>query len=556
MARRLLDLVVRSRDEASAVLNDVTGALRGQLSVLEKFGGRIPVISSAVGASMTAAAMQTKQWIESLKQLEVHLDMEPNKIRKYQFAVDSLGGDFRDFTEIMMQFNNIREEYEKGGAREITQKMKIVGMIKQENDIRKTNEELLLGMANAYVKFEKGGKGAEVLMKTFGERAKDLIPILRKGAEGLQKYIDVADKLQIKLTPEDEKKVAALNEQFAIMRTEVLNFGIVMLRIVYPALQALMRAFNFLLWAIRSVVDFLTPLLEKLVWLRVILGFASNALKIFIALATWLAVKVLWGLIWGIAGLSANFLWMINLFVKGAVIIANLIKLMFGLGTATRVSTAGFLTLSAAVTAFFRATVIIWAVIEAIGLLGTLVSTLVALFSLLFDRTGETAARILEWARNVFGAFSLITKGLFWLVEKIVGIPPALEKVRKEQQGYTNDINKTNAALDDQLKQLNAIGSADPLSQMIREMQGLTDEMIPAYIHMMNKANEGQVSGVGPGSLALGTPPQLGSKEYMSEVVRGQAGTRVGVDLKITSDVDKEGNLKMFVENAQRRAVD
>lgn len=545
MSRKLLDLVVRSRDEASAVLNNISGALQGQLTILEKFGGRIPVITGAVGASMTAATMKTKAWLESLQSLSRHFDMLPEKIRKYQYAVSALGGEFRGFTEIMLEFNRIREEYEKGGAREIVQKLKIIGVLKEENDIKKSSEELMLSLADAYAEYNKVGEGSTIMMKIFGERGKDLIPILRGGREAIEKFTKEAAKLQIPITDADNTRTLELSLAFARLGVHVENLGLIISRVAYPAIKALMWALDKTLGVITYFGDILTPILQRLVWLRVIFAALGKVMTVVVIVSFILTAQVLKILILGLKMLGGELLWTINLSIRAAVGIANLGKSMLGLGTATKFTAVQFGTLTLAVKTFFRATIVLWIVIELIGIAIALVTEIIGLFTRLNDTTGETHERMRAWARVVAGSFSLLVKLIYWFTDLVGGVPPMVKKIRTEQQGYTSDVLKTNKALEGTVGQLDAIGKANPLAQMIREMYALSEHMLPAYIHTVQKVAKSPGAS-GPGEIPVGQPAQLGWREYMSGIVTGKQNA---VKVEAVIKIDDELKLSAVMDN-------
>ncbi|WP_217577318.1 hypothetical protein [Mesorhizobium sp. GbtcB19] len=84
--------------------------------------------------------------------------------------------------------------------------------VKNSNGTLKTNEQLLIEVANAFQKMPDGARKSQIALKLFGEAGAKLIPLLDQGAAGIEEFKKKAAELGIVFTDEQIKQAAKFND--------------------------------------------------------------------------------------------------------------------------------------------------------------------------------------------------------------------------------------------------------------------------------------------------------------------------------------------------------
>lgn len=142
--------------------------------------------------------------------------------------------------------------------------------VKNSDGTLKTNEQLLLAVANAFQKMPDGARKSQIALKLFGEQGAKLIPLLDQGAAGIEEFKAKAAELGIVFTDDQIKAAAKFND--ALTELKAAAGGVVkqLGSIFVPSFTAGANAFRDLIIRNKAAI----------------LDFASNALakaKIMIA---------------------------------------------------------------------------------------------------------------------------------------------------------------------------------------------------------------------------------------------------------------------------------
>lgn len=84
--------------------------------------------------------------------------------------------------------------------------------VKNANGTLKTNEQLLIEVANAFQKMPDGARKSQIALKLFGEEGAKLIPLLDQGAAGIDEFKAKAAELGIVFTDDQIKQAAKFND--------------------------------------------------------------------------------------------------------------------------------------------------------------------------------------------------------------------------------------------------------------------------------------------------------------------------------------------------------
>ncbi|MER9936510.1 hypothetical protein [Mesorhizobium sp. M0088] len=129
--------------------------------------------------------------------------------------------------------------------------------VKRANGTLKTNEQLLLDVANAFQKMPDGARKSAISLKLFGEAGAELIPFLNQGSAGIKEFEDRAADLGIVFSPDQIKAAQAFNDSLGELQK---TFGGVLRQvglIFAPAFTAGANAFRDIIVRNRAaVLDF------------------------------------------------------------------------------------------------------------------------------------------------------------------------------------------------------------------------------------------------------------------------------------------------------------
>lgn len=108
----------------------------------------------------------------------------------------------------------------------------------------KTNEQLLLEVANAFQKMPDGARKSAIALKLFGLEGAKLIPFLNEGAKGIQAFEDEAARLGIVFSDEQIKAAEAFNTALGDLKKTTAGVLRQIGLIFAPALTAGANAFK------------------------------------------------------------------------------------------------------------------------------------------------------------------------------------------------------------------------------------------------------------------------------------------------------------------------
>ncbi|MER8491162.1 hypothetical protein NKH53_23270 [Mesorhizobium australicum] len=108
----------------------------------------------------------------------------------------------------------------------------------------KTNEQLLLEVANAFQKVPDGARKSAIALKLFGLEGAKLIPFLNEGAKGIQAFEDEAARLGIVFSDEQIKAAEAFNTALGDLKKTTAGVLRQIGLIFAPALTAGANAFK------------------------------------------------------------------------------------------------------------------------------------------------------------------------------------------------------------------------------------------------------------------------------------------------------------------------
>jgi lambda family phage tail tape measure protein len=181
-----MDKAARTAEKNSARIDSAMSGLKKSIAGLG--------IAALVSAQISSAKA-TIDTLDKLDDLGEKYGIAADKLSAYRYASEVAGTTTEAFAEGLNKLGK-NAALAAGGNREAASAFKTVGIsVRDANGHLKTNDELLLELADKFAGYEDSGYKAALAQKFFGKTGADMIPLLNKGRDGISELTDEAKKL-------------------------------------------------------------------------------------------------------------------------------------------------------------------------------------------------------------------------------------------------------------------------------------------------------------------------------------------------------------------------
>jgi hypothetical protein len=195
---------------------DTSGLEKGNEKV-EGFSSKLKELAFTVGEIFALEKLfefvkGTAESVEALEVLSIRLGVTTDDIQKFQYAVKLTGGDIATANQGLTLFSkNIGESLTGGGGAQYFQKLGV--SVKDATGEVKGTGEILGDVADGFGKLKSDGERVAVAMGLFGRSGAQLVPILKKGKEGIAEMSAELERNGGLIDERTIKSVAAAAEQ-------------------------------------------------------------------------------------------------------------------------------------------------------------------------------------------------------------------------------------------------------------------------------------------------------------------------------------------------------
>jgi hypothetical protein len=267
------------------------GARREAFLFKKEIGGIIPGIRSFVAMLATARATQwiTVDFAKEADAAAKFANATGVNIETYQglaHAVQLAGGELGDLNKSLQQVGK--------RALEVTQGNKTMAMafndigvnVRDQQGGLKSQDQLLLDIADRFKGMEDGSRKTGLAMQIFGRTGAKLIPLFNEGSDGIERYIAEAKKLGIVLTRDQAAAAENFNDEMLRAKSVLKGLRNMIAVEVLPAMTEQFMAFRK--WAVQG-----NNMQRMLQGVKDAAKIAGAALAAFVTVKTIIAVDVM-----------------------------------------------------------------------------------------------------------------------------------------------------------------------------------------------------------------------------------------------------------------------
>lgn len=235
-----LNITIRAKDEASAQLQKVAGAIAdtgaaadGAASAVEGFSGKNLALGVAVGAAALAVAglaaafgtvdLAVNAALAGIERGGMFDDLS----KKVGVSVESLSRMDVAATASGISIETLATSYKflqknmvaaaEGGEAQAASFASIGVAVRDSSGNMREANEVLLDAADAFSRMEPSAQRTALAMEIFGKAGSGMMPFLLEGREGLEKFAEVNDKLGLTLTGEMSGALDAVGDSMSIL---------------------------------------------------------------------------------------------------------------------------------------------------------------------------------------------------------------------------------------------------------------------------------------------------------------------------------------------------
>ena len=179
-------------------------------------------LATAAAAAAAALAYVGKQVINTqdhLSKMSQSLGMSTESLSQLSYAADLSGTSAEEFEKALGKLSkNAFAAARDGGT--LTKVWDQLGVtLKNSDGTLRSNEELLLDVADQFSKMEDGVAKTGMAMEVFGKSGAKLIPFLNQGREGITALMQEADALGVTLDTEAGRAAEQFNDNLTRLKT-------------------------------------------------------------------------------------------------------------------------------------------------------------------------------------------------------------------------------------------------------------------------------------------------------------------------------------------------
>jgi len=132
--------------------------------------------------------------------------------------------------------------------------------VKDSNGTLKSNEDIMMAVADAFAGMENGAQKTALATEIFGKAGADMIPLLNSGSEAIRAQMQEAENLGITFDTVAGQKAERFNDSLTTLKNSAEGFTQELVLALMPALDSLSGGFETASGKSTSLKDKLTPL--------------------------------------------------------------------------------------------------------------------------------------------------------------------------------------------------------------------------------------------------------------------------------------------------------
>jgi hypothetical protein len=232
VANALATLVVSLHADIAAFQRDLGRAAH----ISEKEWRRVRISATAFAAQMATVGLAVGAAVGKMTRDAINLADEYHKMsQRVGISVESLSGlaHAANLSDVSLESlgtslrqlskNMLDTQANTGEARQAFQALGI--NVESTKGILKSNEQVMLEIADKFAMMEDGAGKTALAMRLFGRAGADMIPLLNQGSKGLRENAEEARRFGIVISTEAAKKAEEFNDNLTRIQASLKGFG-------------------------------------------------------------------------------------------------------------------------------------------------------------------------------------------------------------------------------------------------------------------------------------------------------------------------------------------
>jgi hypothetical protein len=301
----LASVVVKLGANTSGFITDMNRASKHSKTAADKMKRGFNAATKAIAAGATVAgAAVTKMTADALRdadrfqKLGIAIGTSTEALSQLEFVAQQTGSSFDTVEKGLVK---VQKAITDGadGMTTYTRAFDDLGLSAEELINLKPEEQLLV-IADAYKEMGTSTETTAAIQSLFGTRiAKDLLPMLKLGGDGIEAMMMQADSLGITISQDFADAAATFNDSLNLVKNQATGFGRQLTEGMLPALQDVFDAFYAQTEAQNSAIEsgrFLGDFIKALASIFIVLKAAIKGVIDVLLSLVFAAIEVVKGL--------------------------------------------------------------------------------------------------------------------------------------------------------------------------------------------------------------------------------------------------------------------
>lgn len=222
MATDLAKLVVRLEAQSSQLLTELEKANNRIDRFASKTGKTLQKWSNGLIAAFSARAIfqfsnDVLKAQAGLADMAQKTGVTVEELSALGYAAQQSGSDLQTLDAGLRGLSNTATDA-ANGSKKAADSFAVLGIkVRDGNDELKSSGDLLLEIAEQFAQYEDGAAKSALAQDLFGKAGRDLIPLLNKGAAGIEELTKRADELGITLSTQAAQAASKLQDNLATL---------------------------------------------------------------------------------------------------------------------------------------------------------------------------------------------------------------------------------------------------------------------------------------------------------------------------------------------------
>jgi hypothetical protein len=206
-------IVISATDKSRAAFESAKGNIKSLSDTAATLPARFGTIGVAVAAAFSAVSIKgAVDVLDTLDDLSEKTGIAVEQLSALRYAGEVTGTPLESIAAGVKKLAVNMTEAAAGGKEQVAAFRAVNVEIKNADGTLRSQDAVLLDLADRFASYEDGAAKAALAQKIFGKAGAEMIPLLNQGSEGIKRLTDEGRALGVVYGPEAAKNAAAFND--------------------------------------------------------------------------------------------------------------------------------------------------------------------------------------------------------------------------------------------------------------------------------------------------------------------------------------------------------